>query len=292
MQYVNEEDRIKREASVPVSTRVDVRSLAEVCNYFLHTNVPIRTMSQLVSWSVEMLLSTLRANDRIGDVRPTIENSYAFLHNNGLVQQNMMRKLSSGMAFENLRVDGSHPAIDDAIGYNRLHNNNNWSGGVNDQRPYHDKEIKEPIVHGRAPSMSVAQAQAEAKRLNKEYQQKVLKAQADAEMERINSAFPKDKDNCYIIPETENAVNGPAYKEDIDKSKAEQEERDRIHKEKMDKEKLDRKKDKLKKDLAEIDEEEEDDSIARPFRPRPAEVLNRKQAKRDKEKEEELNRMI
>jgi hypothetical protein len=121
------EDREKKvEASVPVQTRVDVRSLAEMLLYFDNNQVVIRTMSQLVSWSVEVAREILKENEVLVREFELTEEAHGLLVGRGLYQQSMYsrgrKKLSASMRFDNLRGAGRDPKSYVPREYNILHN--------------------------------------------------------------------------------------------------------------------------------------------------------------------------
>ena len=62
---MNQEQEIKVEASIPVQSRVDIRALAEMVLYWDGEGVYIKTMSQLVNWTVDLCSQILKLNDRL-----------------------------------------------------------------------------------------------------------------------------------------------------------------------------------------------------------------------------------
>lgn len=123
---MNEE--IRREASVPMQSRVDVRTLAEICWYFEKTDNDIRTVSQLVSWGLEMMVGTLRINEKLPQERPSVESAYQFLEARGLTQKKMMGKMKRALGFEHMRMEGISPREYASADHKNIHNNPNWTG--------------------------------------------------------------------------------------------------------------------------------------------------------------------
>jgi len=128
---VGKKEEIRREATVPVQSRIDIRTLAEICKYFADGEAKISTASQLVSWSLEILAETLRRNDKIELDKPSIEAAYQYLESNGLMQKRMKRKkLTLARGFEELRMEGEDPMMYASGDYKSIHNNPNWPGKI------------------------------------------------------------------------------------------------------------------------------------------------------------------
>ena len=130
MKRLDESEEVRRESSTPVQSRVDIRSLAELGAYFEDVGMEIRSASQLMSWGVEMLVETLRKNEKIEGIRPEIDASYTFLESRGLMQRGMKKKkLDMARAFEQLRLEGESPEVVAPAVYKQIHNNKKWTGG-------------------------------------------------------------------------------------------------------------------------------------------------------------------
>lgn len=120
---------IRREGSVPVQSRVDIRTLAELSQYFAEGGIRVSTVSQLVSWSLEVLIETLRRNEKVGEQKPTIEAAYQYLDSERLMQRGMRsKKLLKARGWEVLRMEGEDPRVVAAGDYKSIHNNPNWTG--------------------------------------------------------------------------------------------------------------------------------------------------------------------
>ena len=122
----------KQESSVPVATRVSVVTLAELDKYWVEGEGKyIRTMSQLVSWSLELLTEVLRANGKVESVESVAE-AHRRLMDRELYQPSLSKrsfnKIGTAIKFENLREEGIDPKKGFGEGsnvtraYNMLHN--------------------------------------------------------------------------------------------------------------------------------------------------------------------------
>jgi hypothetical protein len=108
------EKEVRQEASVPVQTRVSVVSLAELDMYWLREGSMIRSMSQLVAWSLDLLCEVLRANNRMVKDIESVSEAHRYLSNRELYQPSLRDrgryKMSAALKFENLRYEGDDPA--------------------------------------------------------------------------------------------------------------------------------------------------------------------------------------
>ena len=268
MRYSNEDEKIRREASVPISTRIDVRSVAMICAYFNDNNISVRTVSQLISWSVEMLVGILRDNGKIGTDKPKIEEAFEFLYKNDLLQMGMKRKLQRALSYESLRLDGNDPAEYAPADYKGIHNNNNWSGGTNDQRPFAQQQqyvAPTPVSSGsRTPTLDA-------------WKEQQLRENAQKELKSWKEMRTLDEDGFVVTPTSGDCPSGIVTEEDMNKHRAEEKERE---------EKLARSKAKVKQEEKDASKREECE-----IRVRSQEEIEEYRRKRDKEKEEEMDRI-
>jgi hypothetical protein len=123
----------KVEGSMPVQSRVDIVDLAKMDNYWRSNGYEIRTMSQLVSWSVTLLCEVLEANDAMPVKIESITDANRYLIARGLRQASMhrrsMKKLTTAIAFESMRGEELDPKMSNT--YNMVHRKlgkNNTSG--------------------------------------------------------------------------------------------------------------------------------------------------------------------
>ena len=130
----------KTEASMPVQSRIDLRILAELSDYWESEGYIIDNMSRLVSWSLDVLRDLLKMNNKLPTAVSTLEDAYASLSRKGLIQKSMQkrmdRKLVYARSLENVRLDGWEVNRDSEF-YQTLHKKNQVQpypgGGVSDE---------------------------------------------------------------------------------------------------------------------------------------------------------------
>ena len=102
----------KQESSIPVQSRVSIVTLAALDNYWMGEGREIRTVSQLVSWSLYLLTEILTENDILG-IEPSIEEARNYMMKRKLYQRNMdvrgYQKLGNAIKFQGMREDGCSP---------------------------------------------------------------------------------------------------------------------------------------------------------------------------------------
>lgn len=133
-------DRItKQESSIPIQSRISLISLAELAKYWKDTEYEIRTMSQLVSWSLDLLRDILKANDMITKDIESVVEARDYLVDNNLWQRKVSKrafvKLGNAVRFQGFRDRGENPETRDEmskIGHNLMHNKHSVE-------PYEDK---------------------------------------------------------------------------------------------------------------------------------------------------------
>lgn len=100
------------EGTTPIESRVQVRILAELDRYWLRTGYPVRSMSQLVAWSCELLCQILRANGKSVEVE-TIREAHEQMIMRGLYQKSKQKKgfmqMGTDLRFESMREEGINP---------------------------------------------------------------------------------------------------------------------------------------------------------------------------------------
>lgn len=82
---------VKQESSVPVQSRVSVMTLAELDNYWNSEGYEIRSMSQLVSWSLDLLCEILDSNKLLTRVE-SIGEAHSYLKKKGLYQRSLEKR--------------------------------------------------------------------------------------------------------------------------------------------------------------------------------------------------------
>ena len=104
----DKDDRI--ESSMPVQSRVDLISLAELAIYWRKQGHVIETMSRLVAWSVDFLVQILESYNEIDHKIESLEEAHELLESRGLIQNSMRRrskrKLQFARGLENIRREG------------------------------------------------------------------------------------------------------------------------------------------------------------------------------------------
>lgn len=137
----------KVESSVPVQSRVSLISMAEVALYWEKEGVEIRTLSQLIAWTFDLMRDVLKENEKMPYEIPSIAEARKVLMRRGLVQKSLekrgIKKAATAMRFQSFRQRGEDPREADEMSrrsYNILHREGTVKG-------YEDKS------HGRGRSM-------------------------------------------------------------------------------------------------------------------------------------------
>lgn len=119
------EKRLRQESSVPVQTRASIVTLAELDLYWFREGHSIRTMSQLISWSVDLLREVLEANGKVPGEFDTVAKAHQYLQARGLYQRSMkergFKKIGTALRFESLREEGLDPRNAAPVQHNILH---------------------------------------------------------------------------------------------------------------------------------------------------------------------------
>jgi len=121
------DDVTRKESSVPVQTRVSIVDLAKMDWYWLKTEgVHIKSMSQLVSWTFTALVDILESNEKMpkGDL-DSVLGAHKYLSSRGLYQSSLKKRsearIVAALGFENLRKQGSDPAMHGSIMHKVMH---------------------------------------------------------------------------------------------------------------------------------------------------------------------------
>lgn len=119
-------ETMKVESSVPVQGRVSIVTLAELEIYWASQGIKISSMSQLLSWSIDILRELLYSNEKLPKVIDLVTEAHNHLNRLGLYQQGLkkrsMKKIANAMTFENLRFEGVDPQQYVKKQYNTVHN--------------------------------------------------------------------------------------------------------------------------------------------------------------------------
>jgi hypothetical protein len=137
----------KQESSIPVQSRVSIVTLAELASYWEREDRNIKTVSQLVSWSLYLLSEILTTNGMLGK-EPSIEEARRYMMEKGLYQRGMetrgYQKLGNAIRFQRMREDGENPQNSanpvDRNAYSMLHRApNRFNGKPSSVEPFTGK---------------------------------------------------------------------------------------------------------------------------------------------------------
>lgn len=116
----------KIESSIPVQARVSIVELAELAKYWESEGYEIRSMSQLISWSISIFYEVLKNNKLVSIEDMTVVEANRYLSRKSLYQRSMENrfrsKIATAIRFEGIREEGGDPKIVDPRSYNILHN--------------------------------------------------------------------------------------------------------------------------------------------------------------------------
>jgi hypothetical protein len=136
----------KRESSIPAQARIDIRVLAALDEYWMVKGVNIRTMSQLISWSLDLLFEVMSNNDELVTVFDTVGAAHEHLNRRGLYQSSMMgkgsKKVMHAIMFDNLRMEGVDPSIRVKNQYSMIHNKHSVEPSGMAESGYSSKQEK------------------------------------------------------------------------------------------------------------------------------------------------------
>lgn len=126
-------DEVRVESSLPVVSRVSILDLANLDKFWWeHEGVHMKTMSQLVAYSLSALLGQIEDNDLLGEKISTVEEANRHLEERGLYQRSLLKrgkkKLNTALAFENLRREGIDPRRHVPSQYSMLHRGRDEGG--------------------------------------------------------------------------------------------------------------------------------------------------------------------
>jgi len=124
---MNENSEIKVERSIPVQSRVNLVELAMLDRYFSELGEEIRSMSQLLSWGISLLVETLEANNVLPTKFESLVEANRYLNMRGLYQPGMKsrgrKKLGTALGFESMRGNGINPRNYVKQQFNTIHGN-------------------------------------------------------------------------------------------------------------------------------------------------------------------------
>jgi len=132
----------KVEASIPVQSRVDIRVLAELDIYWSSEGYFIKTMSQLINWSLDLCSQVLKVNNALPQTIESMEEANQHLVHRGLYQKGILKrgrlKLIRGQQLESIKLAGGIPRVKGSEGnreYRRAHNDHSIIGAPEIEKP-------------------------------------------------------------------------------------------------------------------------------------------------------------
>lgn len=129
MERIDTKTAVKQEASMPVQSRIDIRSLAEMDVYWTGKGVYIKSLSQLVAWTVDLCRDVLNNNGLLTVKMDRIKDARDHMVGRGLTQKSMEKRGKSKMrmarGFDEIRVEGGEPAVSNPLVYKNMHQKNN-----------------------------------------------------------------------------------------------------------------------------------------------------------------------
>ena len=239
----------KVEASIPVQSRVDVRKLAEMVLYFEGIGVRIKSMSMLVSYSVEVANKVLSNNGLLPDYVETVSEANRCLEVRDLYQPGMKgrskKKLEAAMRFENLRVEDIEPKERVPREYNTLHNKQSVEPFTSNETAFVGGENSKPVPLVSTVEEEVRVKTKMAERLaeltkyvppvrkdidkSKVFDAKTTKYFTQDEMNKLERERMEDREKISTKDEVvdKNAKYKPKSKKEVDKDIEEIEEADK-----------------------------------------------------------------
>lgn len=118
-------EEIKQERSIPVASRIDMVNLANLAIMWESRGYMIRSMSQLVSWSIDLLVQELGKAEIFKERIETLAEANKALAYRGLYQRSMKgrseKKIGIALGFEALRAEGIDPKEHASDAYETIH---------------------------------------------------------------------------------------------------------------------------------------------------------------------------
>lgn len=211
---MSREEEVKQEASLPVQSRVDVRSLASITMAWEDQGYVPRTMSELISVGVEMLLGVMRNSGKVRREVQSVSEAVEYLQRAGIsVGKKGSRKLQHAIMFEGMRDEGVNPAEYAPVQYRVLHKEGSVIpvGRIDSKYMFSDEEktkvndlAKQAMttynkLYGKEDGMSEEEARERIKQLKREgrieeEEEGKLVAHVKASEEELRMRERKEKD--------------------------------------------------------------------------------------------------
>lgn len=140
------------ESSIPVQGRIDVKNLVTMVEFFREKGIQPRSMSEVLSFSIECLVDILKVNENISN-EMSIGECWAYLDNNKLIQPSLRKrsieKIANAIALENIRnegydIDSMSEEERKSLGINTIYNTLHRIGSVS-QAPKHKMGVDDII---------------------------------------------------------------------------------------------------------------------------------------------------
>jgi len=118
--------KVRVENSIPVQARVDVRTLGNMVLYFSNEGYIVSSISQLVSWSMDLCLEILVKAGYAKDQLTDPSDAYRYMDVMGLRQKSLIRrgmaKTITAKGFNEVRLAGGDPRFENKNRYDQIHN--------------------------------------------------------------------------------------------------------------------------------------------------------------------------
>jgi hypothetical protein len=117
---------VRQESSIPVQTRINLKNLANLDIFWTEEGYSMKTMSQLVGWSIDLLVDILSNNGKMVNKVKSLAEGNRYLAMRGLYQKGMYKKgrekLATSIRFESMRNEGLDPETVTPGQYKVIHN--------------------------------------------------------------------------------------------------------------------------------------------------------------------------
>lgn len=117
----------KQEASMSVQSRISAATLAELDMYWLSEGKRIKSLSQLISWSTDLLCEILWANGKLASRVESVAEARKYLLDRELCQPSLYErgfaKMGVAVSFEGMREAGIDPSKE--VKYGKFVDNKN-----------------------------------------------------------------------------------------------------------------------------------------------------------------------
>lgn len=145
IERIGEDRERKAERSIPVSARVDVVVLVKCLDAWERRGVRVKSMSQLISWSLDNFANELVRNGIIEERELSYLDAYRILESTELLQRSMVERNRSkhqhSVMFESMRNEGYDPGMFREQ-FNTMHKNRIEVSEFQIKVPYESSRIK------------------------------------------------------------------------------------------------------------------------------------------------------